>query len=309
MNRNLLYQYTSTDAFVGMINGGKAIASKKESKDIEKSLLFWASSVYTMNDPSEMMYGYDKVKEMIERADEKKILTSYYNQIVITDYTEEQKKKFFMDHFFNTEKTPYVISFSHSKEVEHEKDHDEDLFMWSMYGDSGKGVRLGFDDKLTARNKNSGKMETSALPVCYDDAMIEKFCYPVLNESVKDSYTSLQKINDVEKLIWEKVSIIASIYTVYCSLIKNPKYRKENEWRVVTPSHEALADVEIRTRGGLIVPYIEMLIPIKYLKEIIVGPCCDYDLQKRNIELALKSYGIDINTIRIEKSEIPYRNM
>ena len=112
MNKNLLYQYTSSDAFVGMINGGKTVASKNDSNDKEKSLLFWASSVYTMNDPSEMFYGYDKVTKMIEKADETKILISYIKQIVITDYTEERKAKFFMDHFFNVEKTPFVISFS-----------------------------------------------------------------------------------------------------------------------------------------------------------------------------------------------------
>lgn len=309
MNKNLLYQYTSAEAFVGMINGGKTIASNNSPKDIEKSFLFWASSVYAMNDPSEVFYGYDIVKKMIERADEKKILNSYYDQIVITDYTEEQKKQFFMNHFFNAEKTPFAISFSHSKDTDSENDNDEELFMWSMYGKSGEGIRLGFDENVIAYYiKNGVKSETSALPVCYDDKAIENFYYPLLCQYVKDSYDYLETIKDADKIIWEKVSIISSIYTVYCSFIKNQKYNKENEWRVVTHSPDtSMSDVKIRTRGALIVPYIEMFIPVRYLKEITIGPCCDFDLQKRNIELALKSYGIDISTIRIEKSEIPYR--
>lgn len=310
MNKNLLYQYTSAEAFVGMINGGKTIASNNSPKDIEKSLLFWASSVYTMNDPSEMFYGYDKVTEMIKRADEKKILTSYYNQIVISDHTEEQKTKFFMDHFFNVEKTPFVISFSLSKETETEKDHDEELFMWSMYGDSGRGVRLGFDIDLVSTKENGDKSEVLIFPICYDDVKIEKILYPILLQQVKDSYKRLETIKDEEGIVWEKVVSIASIYMMFCSLIKDPNYSKENEWRVITHSHNAsLLDVKIRTRGTMIIPYVELFIPVKYLKEIIIGPCCDFDLQRRNIELALKSYGIDINTIKIEKSEIPYRNI
>lgn len=309
MNKNLLYQYTSAEAFVGMINGGKAVASEKDSKVIEKSFLFWASSVYTMNDPSEVFYGYDIVKEMIKRADEKKYLTSSINQIVITDYTEEQKNKLFMDHFFNVEKTPFVISFSQSREVETEKDQDEELFMWSMYGDSGRGVRLGFDINIVPTKIEGKSSEILTFPVCYDDEAIEKNLYPTLHKQVEDSYKRLEAINNAEDILKEKVTTIASIYTLFCSLIKNPKYKQEKEWRMVTHSHNALTDVKMRTRAALIVPYMEMLIPIRYLKEIIVGPCCDYDLQRRNIELALKSYGIDINTIRIEKSEIPYRNM
>ncbi|MBP5714542.1 MAG: DUF2971 domain-containing protein [Prevotella sp.] len=310
MNKDLLYHYTSADAFVGMINGGKAIASKCGSKDIEKSLLFWASSVYTMNDPSEMFYGYDKVTEMIKRADDKKILTSYYDQIVISDYTEGQKAKFFMDHFFNVEKTPFVISFSLSKETETEKDNDEELFMLSMYGDSGRGVRLGFDIDLVSTKENGDKSEVLIFPICYDDEKIEDILYPILLQQVKDSYKRLETIKDAEGIVWEKVVSIASIYMMFCSLIKDPNYRKENEWRVITHSHNAsLTDVKIRTRGTLIVPYVELFIPIRYLREIIVGPCCDFDLQKRSIELTLKSFGIDINTIRIEKSRIPYRNM
>lgn len=310
MNKNLLYQYTSAEAFVGMINGGKTMASKSDSKDIEKSLLFWASSVYTMNDPSEMFYGYDKVTEMIEKADKKKILTSYINQIVIKDYTNEEKEKLFKDHFLNAEKTPFAISFSYSKDTDSESDNDEDLFMWSIYGDSGKGVRLGFDVNVKAIKVVGEQTENSSVFVCYDDNAFEKHYYPLLLQQIKDSYVELEAIKDEVKNNWEKVAVIASIYTLFCSLFKNPKYKKENEWRIITLSDKvSLTDVKIRTRGALIVPYIEMFIPIRYLKEIIIGPCCDFDLQKRNIELALKSYGIDISTIRIEKSEIPYRNI
>lgn len=310
MNKKLLYHYRSVEAFVGMINGGKTIASKSDHEKIDKSLLFWASSVYTMNDPSEMLYGYDMVTKMINKADDKKILTPYYNQIVITDYTEEQKKKIFMDHFFNAEKTPYAISFSLSKDTESESDNDEDLFMWSMYGDAGKGVRLGFDLNTKAKKVIGEKKENSTFLVCYDVDMFEEHYYPLLLQQIKDSYDDLEAIKDKKDAIWEKLAVIASIYTLYCSLIKNPKYKNENEWRIVTLSNNiSLDDVKIRTRGALIVPYIELLIPIRYLKEIVIGPCCDFDLQKRNIELALKSYGIDVSKISISKSEIPYRNL
>lgn len=306
MNNNLLYHYTSADSFVGMINGGKGVALKDHAIGEECVLSFWANSVYTMNDPSEMMYGYEIVKQMIEKADTNKILTSYYNQIVVEDWSEEYKRAFFKEHFFNVEKTPFAISFSHN---DSEEDDNEELFMWSMYGDSGRGFRLGFDEDAMAYDghRESG---IKAFPVCYDEKSFEDIYYPLLQQQVKAGYKDLERLSDPESIIWGKVSIIASVFTLFCSLIKNPKYRKEKEWRIVCFSNStSFPDVIFRTRNSLIIPYVERLVPIKYLKEIIVGPCCNYELQKRNVEMILKSCGVDIEMIRISKSTIPYRNM
>lgn len=309
MDNYLLYHYTSTDAFVGMINGGKALVSKDMSFGKEKVLSFWANSVYTMNDPSEMMYGYGIVKEMIEKADKKKILTSYYNQINISDYDEEQKKAFFKDHFFNEEKTPFAISLSCVDDNFSEEYDNEDIFMWSMYGDSGKGLRLGFDKDVLAHNGcvDSG---TKAFPICYDINAFEDYYYQLLLQQVMDSYKELAEIKNVTDIILKKVEIISSIFPLFCSFVKNPKYKKEKEWRIVnfTPS-TSFPDVKFRTRNGLIIPYVERYVPIKYLKEIIIGPCCDFELQRRNIKMILKSCDIEIQTVRVSHSKIPYRNM
>lgn len=306
MNRNLLYHYTSSDAFVGMINGGKTITPNTDYTGGERSLLFWASSVYTMNDPSEMLYGYDIVKEMIKKADKQNKYALLYDQIEV----EEKSGKLLKDHFFNVEKTPFAISFFQSKETASEEENDEEIFMWSMYGDSGKGVRLGFDEYIKAGKVMHYESATSAFYLCYDDIAFEKYYFPFLQQQINESYMTLDSIKDVEKKTLEKITFLGSIIPFYCSLLKNPNYKKEHEWRIITPSHDvSFSEVKIRTRKGLIIPYIEMLVPIKYLKEIIVGPCCDFNLQKRNIELMLKSYGIDMETIRIERSEIPYRNI
>ena len=311
MANNLLYHHTSTDAFVGMVNGGKSLALRENDFLTNPVLSFWVSSVYTMNDPSEMLYGYNIVKEMIEKADSKKILTSYYDQIIITDYNEEQKKRLFKDHFFNVEKTPFAISFSHFEEIDSEEDNNEELFMWSMYGDSGKGLRLGFDKDVAAYKRcNDKDSRIEAFPVCYDIKTFEECFSQHLIQMITDSYKELAGIKDVETIILKKVEVIASIYTLFCSLIKNPKYRKEKEWRIVNfTSSTSFPDVKYRTRNGIIIPYVERYIPIRYLKEIIIGPCCDYELQKRNIEMLLKSCGIDTNAVRVSASTIPYRNM
>lgn len=304
---NLLYHYTSADSFVGMINGGKSIASSNNAMSKESVLSFWANSVYTMNDPSEMMYGYEIVKQMIEKADADKILTSYYKQIVVEDWSEEIKRAFFKEHYFNVEKTPFAISFSH-KDSE-EDDNNEELFMWSMYGDSGMGFRLGFDKDAMALDGlcESG---TKAFPVCYDIKEFEIYYYPFLKQQVDEGCQELKAMTNPESIIWGKVSIIASIFTLYCSLIKNPKYKKEKEWRIVSFSNStSFPDVKFRIRNGIIIPYLNRFIPFKYLKEIIIGPCCDFELQKRNVELLLKSCGVNIDCIRLLKSGIPYRKM
>jgi hypothetical protein len=309
MGNNLLYHYTSTDAFVGMIAGGQSLASRNVFIDKEKVLLFWANSVYTMNDPLEMMYGYDIVKKMIDRADEKNILSSYYNQIVINDYTEEEKNNLFRNHFFNVEKTPFVISLSQSQGNDSNDNNDEELFMWSMYADSGKGVRLGFGKDVIART-GCFNSQISAFPVCYDLGAFKDNYYPLLQQQVMKSYKELAKIENVEMKILKKVEIMAPLFSLFCSLIKNPKYRREREWRFVDFSRlTSFPDVKYRTRNGMIIPYVERYIAISHLKEIVIGPCCDFELQKRNIEMILKSYGIDAESVKVLKSKIPYRNL
>ena len=68
--------------------------------------------------------------------------------------------------------------------------------------------------------------------------------------------------------------------------------------------------VKFRTRDSLIIPYIEIDLPHDKLKSIIIGPCQDFDLAKKGLELFMGSISdnpLKSENITIIKSDVPYR--
>ena len=81
-------------------------------------------------------------------------------------------------------------------------------------------------------------------------------------------------------------------------------YEYENEVRLVKYV-EKTNEVKMRINNrGNIISYIEVPIPIEYLKRIEIGPCANFNLVKLNIIQMLKKYGVDIPIV---KSNISYR--
>ena len=65
--------------------------------------------------------------------------------------------------------------------------------------------------------------------------------------------------------------------------LKNEAYFYEKEIRITSQEDR---EVKYRTSKGFIIPYIEIPINIKHLKEIIIGPTLD----KERITYLLKNY-------------------
>ena len=88
--------------------------------------------------------------------------------------------------------------------------------------------------------------------------------------------------------------------------VKNNAYADERESRIIK-LHECTNNIQFKIkRNHTIVPYIEVDIPISNMREIILGPCCDFDMVKSCIEIKLRQKGIE-NMVDIVRSEIPYR--
>lgn len=123
---NLLYHYTSADAFVSMLNHAKANSSKE--------LAFWASNVYYMNDTKEMTIVFEELERVLPKIEEVLGITeNAFSKIDFLRYIENNKvieviKNFFYERIF---REVYVISFS---------DQRDTLPMWSLYGSNGNGV-------------------------------------------------------------------------------------------------------------------------------------------------------------------------
>jgi len=113
-------------------------------------------------------------------------------------------------------------------------------------------------------------------------------------------------------------------YAVIAPCLKNPKFRSEEEWRIIHTEVKStsLANRELRFRtvGALIVPYLELPLYLEgdtvnnpspekanfQLRSIRVGPSLHPTLARRSLELRLGQSGI-ASQIRILSSEIPVK--
>jgi hypothetical protein len=57
-------------------------------------------------------------------------------------------------------------------------------------------------------------------------------------------------------------------------------------------------------KGGMIVPYIDVDIPIDALQKVYIGPNAQSELLRNSLDLLFQSKGI---TVKIEVSSIQYR--
>ena len=91
-----------------------------------------------------------------------------------------------------------------------------------------------------------------------------------------------------------------------CLGAKNAAYSYENETRGVIYCNDNKR-VQFRTRNGYIIPYIEVSLPKKALKGIVIGPTNNTYLKEQSILHFLQINGYNLEDIQLVKSNIPYR--
>ena len=98
----------------------------------DKKLTFWASSIYSMNDPTEFMYGYDicmdilqKVEKRLKVSDKLKVSKLWMD---IHDDSSNDWKEILIHSLYENNECPFVVSFSKLK---------DSLPLWKMYGNNG----------------------------------------------------------------------------------------------------------------------------------------------------------------------------
>ena len=133
----LACHYTTLEAFYEML---KSI--DWNIKPEERTLTFWGSSIYSMNDPQEFIYGYKLLQNTILPDIEKelgirdkelklsKIVSSLNN-----DY--EKANSILLAHIYKEHKVPFIVSFTRKKDF---------LPMWNMYSNNSTGVCLCFNN-------------------------------------------------------------------------------------------------------------------------------------------------------------------
>lgn len=283
----ILYHYTSLDTLHKLL-------SNIQNIDGEQCFSFWASELFFMNDPKEIILGFDNLIDILDKVEkeirvednneirEEYCLSSFCRQAINSGRNMHNVIK---DNLCNSPNVPFAISLS--------KNNDS-LPMWRSYGNNGLGVNLGFS-QLSLESCQHNKY--CAYDVSYD----VKFC-DTLEPFIKKAYYAYLKKTHTEQITLDyKIQIILIMAFYICPMIKQNAYAFENEWRIVINSVDK-NDVKFRVvQNKTIIPYCEFYIPIKNLKEITIGPSLNFKEIRRCLAKELESVGVSKNIIKESK--------
>ena len=293
-----VYHYTSLETLF-------AILGNYRNRGDKDRLVFRASNIFRLNDPSEMVSGYDIVKSYLYLFEiEKNIPEHLRLSEVYNDIENENKCKY---DYLNKIKgnnieigsIPYVISFSGKRDY---------LPMWSMYGNQGKGVCLRFDVNDIINNMIFPLITGF---VSYD----KKTCYKNISSIISflyDVYLDSWKEKEEKPKIENKLYELSFICFSVTPFIKYKDYKYENEYRMVHNMHYSPDVNELLSKRLLLLclpaqeikPYVEIPIYAYSLKEIIMGPCIDEKIMKEIIRREVESCNLKV---RIGHSKVPFR--
>lgn len=296
-----VFHYTNAGTLAGML--------KNASKENDL-MTFWASHVSYMNDPKEMKYGEEKIWDVLYDVESE---LSIPKRLRITELDKEELERFIYNGSINENSLTNMYSISFSKSFDY-------LPMWNMYGQNGNGICLGFDMNVLDNFLKSTKMDPLAkmkYGIGEDMDNPEKAQEEVKKwkEYVKWTYQSHKKFIEEHLEPKQKNSINRDKFialTLYVSLlarlpgqIKNPAYEYEQEFRLCC--REFGNKVHYRDCNGLLIPYVEVELPLSALKLVVVGPTSDRNRQMMSIAKLLKAKVKDFDALTFYSSEIPYR--
>jgi len=208
------------------------------------------------------------------------------------------------------------------------------LSQWRGYADDGRGVAIGFENSffsdLTETTPDRAKgFDLLFAQVCYDPKeqrnitrpYFEKFC-ELTNDGAltKPSFLSYQTEEDYQKkahlLQIEMIGFIPHLYA-----LKNPAFREEKEWRLITlitpgnalavamsgqPSGWRLFDMDYHAKHDRLIPFRSFSLKTKSgthpIREVIIGP--KNITPESFVDGALRRYGM---TARVRRSTASYR--
>lgn len=234
-----LYHYTSVDALTnGIIR--------------DKELCLWATHNAYLNDPHELNYGESLLKMILKGL-----------QVESLGLNSDDIQKY----FDKLKEDTYITSFSTV---------GNNLPMWNMYGQNGRGVVLKFD------MFNAVKGDCAVLK-CHYRRDLSKLPMLITNIRATD----------------KQAAFVATLPF----MLKDDCYTYEEEYRLV--GFFSACPTYYRVRNGVVIPYKEVSLPKDFLTEVIVGPTANQEMVKKSVERYLMDNGL--GNVRVSISQIPYR--
>jgi Protein of unknown function (DUF2971) len=209
-------------------------------------------------------------------------------------------------HFLIMQPQIYVASLS---------SEGDDLSQWRAYGGVGTGYAIGLDGGRIARLAVEQRF---VLARCiYDPAEHAEW----VNEIVEQSLAEMENDGNEGVEYGRAMPGDNLLYRLiqFSPLMKHPKFRSENEWRLIMepPGPEQHEELAFREGRFTLIPRFRFKLqmagddPIPLaLNKLVVGPSAEQALAIRAAHLALLHYGrgADQHKTLVTWSDIPNRN-
>jgi len=287
---DLIYHYTDINALKSILTNEK----------------LWMTSHEFLNDTEEFQDGFNRLQISLNKTLQNPQLTE----------TTRQALNDMLKLLTNT----IVLSTSFSK-------NGDLLSQWRSYTPIEGGFAIGFDRTLLNIQYQDDESYINFFDCIYDKDEKQR-----LSELFGE--TTLLELNRLKKFDNNlRTSFDHMMYHLLLFIIssKNNNFSEEKEIRLATYIHKDLVEIDIenmshsnastvqyengrklyskkellfRSKSNLLIPYIEQVIDLKSIKEIIVGPTTNKDTVIKSLEFFIKS--LDLN-IEIKSSNIPYR--
>ena len=279
---NMICHYTSAKGLLGILSSG----------------ILRATNYSYLNDSSEIIYGYEIVKEIIEYGIKKEsrfrkeflelLLVLFESKIMLADM--------------------YVTCFS--------KNGDQ-LSQWRAYGHSAGCFSIGFDaDNLQL--DRAGKLRLGNVKYKIDEQQ------SIVQQKINYALQYIDKLKpyirdvDNEDILEPFGEYLTDILMNEICFFKNQSFEEENEVRItfwIEDTKDNINKINFVTSNNNIIPYIELIkgeinndFPPKLpIREIIIGPSTNQSQILNTLILMLYRFGYGVQ-VKINKSMIPLRN-
>ena len=275
----ILYHYTSLDVLFSILNNVKYT---DEQQKIPESLTLQATRVDFFNDPTEYEFlGSCIISAMKRYEDDNPDLREK-----ITDFIYSTPWGLYV---FDAK--PYLVSFS---------ELEDSLSMWRFYGNNGRGIAIGLDRTILQNHLNT----RSHFSLCKCDYFTrEEVIAQFATEEIYNKVIELQP-DEYDGKFWTAFPPDSALINNREARlrIKHKSYADECEWRLV---FDGITKQNFKVRSTVIVPYVNIEIPIEALRRIIVGPCTEGIKTVTSIMEFCYSKSINCRN-GVSSSDVPY---
>jgi len=268
-----LFHYTSAEGLHGILE--------------HKTL--WLSKVSTFNDTSEMHYGGEAIREVIDEA--LRSQPRAQNLALDLEAVAEKGKRFV------EQLSSHCYAFCFCS-------HHDRLSQWRAYGAGAAGFEIGFDRvRLETYLASKSLRVSDPMPILYGKRRVRSAAGRFVSEAsaiaAKPEHglkgSDLTNFNDE----------FGFRLFLFSLATKNPCFSEEKEWRIIQVGFDQ-KDVKFRPRHGITLPYLELPgVPPEVFVSVTLGPKVDPDFADEPMRLFLRCN--ELGHVEVRPSKIPLR--